>query len=161
MNRGGEFGRDKNPACQRLAQGLDPSDLVDRRPDDRKVETVDSADVAIKHLAEMEREIDHSSRFAHPRSVGVEPVEIAHRFGGGIKRTAAGFVAGRVDKGEARKHTVAKKLQHLAAARTQRSRQNLECIVEHIDENRTRRSVSDWGEAADIGVPEDGANALD
>jgi hypothetical protein len=80
--RGGELGRDENPAAQWLAQGLDPRDLVDRRADDREVEAIHRANIAIEHLAEVEREIDRGNRFPHPRSIRVKSVEAAHCFGG-------------------------------------------------------------------------------
>jgi hypothetical protein len=49
--RGGELGRDENPVAQWLAQGLDTRYLVDRRSDDREVEAIHRANIAIKHLA--------------------------------------------------------------------------------------------------------------
>ena len=62
--RGGELGRDENPAAERLAQRLDARNLVDRRSDDREVEAIDGADIAIEHLAEVEREIDDGNRLS-------------------------------------------------------------------------------------------------
>jgi hypothetical protein len=78
---GGELGRDENPAAQRLAQGLDPRYLVDRWSDDREVEAIHCTNIAIEHLAEMEREIDRGNRLPLPRSIHVKSVEAAHRFG--------------------------------------------------------------------------------
>jgi hypothetical protein len=98
--RGGELGRDENPAAQWLAQGLDPRYLVDRRSDDREVEAIHRANIAIEHLAEMEREIDPGNRLSHPRSIRVKSVEAAHCFSGGGKRVATGFVARRSDEGK-------------------------------------------------------------
>ncbi len=62
----GQLGRDEHPAAQGLTQGLDARDLVDRRADDGEVEAVDGADIAIEHLAEMEREVDGGNRLAGP-----------------------------------------------------------------------------------------------
>ena len=55
---------------------------VDRRSDDREVEAIHRANIAIEHLAEVEREIDRGNRFPHPRSIRVKSVEAAHCFGG-------------------------------------------------------------------------------
>jgi hypothetical protein len=159
--RGGELGRDENPAAQRLAQGLDSRYLVDCRSDDREVEAIHRANIAIEHLAEVKREVDHGSRLSHPCSIRVKSVEAAHCFGGGGERVAAGFIARSSHEGKARKHAIAKELQHLTAVRTQRRCQRLEYVVEHFNENRPRRRVGYWREAADIRVPKDGADALD
>ena len=91
--RSGELGRDENPAAQRLAQGIDPRYLVDRRSDDREVEAIHRANIAIEHLAEVEREIDRGNRLPHPRSISVKLVEAVHCFGGGGERVATGFIA--------------------------------------------------------------------
>src|SRR5262249_12414186 len=55
---------DKDPAAQGLAQCLDPRNLIDRGADDRKVKAIDSAYIAIEHLAKMECEIDGGNRRA-------------------------------------------------------------------------------------------------
>ena len=54
---GGEVGGDEHLAPQRLSQGLDARDFVDRRPDDGEVEAIHGADIAIEDLAEVEREV--------------------------------------------------------------------------------------------------------
>ena len=64
----------------------------------------------------------------------VKSVEPAHRFGGGVERVAAGLVARRSIEREAREHAIAKELQHLTAARTQRGGQRFEHVVEHFNE---------------------------
>jgi hypothetical protein len=79
---GGELGRDENPVAQRLAQGP-PAD-------DREVEAIHRANIAIEHLAKVEREIDPGNRLSHPRSIGVKLVEAAHCFSGGGERVATG-----------------------------------------------------------------------
>jgi hypothetical protein len=58
----GEHGGDKDSTAQELAQCLYARNLVDRGPDDGKVEAIDSADIAIEHLAKMEGEIDSGNR---------------------------------------------------------------------------------------------------
>src|SRR5207253_665155 len=84
--------RDLHLAAQRLAQGLDPGDLVDRRADHREVEAVDRADIAVQHLAQMEGEIDRRNRLAGLGPCGAEPVETRYRLGGGVERPAANFL---------------------------------------------------------------------
>ena len=61
---GDELGGDEHRAAQRLAQRLDARDLVDRGADDGEIEPVGRADIAVEHLAEMEREIDGGERRA-------------------------------------------------------------------------------------------------
>jgi hypothetical protein len=151
--RGGELGRDENPAAQRLAQGLDPGYLVDRRSDDREVEAIRRANIAIEHLAEVEREINRGNRLPHPRSIRVKSVEAAHCFGGGGERVATGFIARRSNEGKAREHAIAKELQYLTAVWTQRGCQRLEYVVKHVNEDWPRRRVGYWSEASDIRVP--------
>ena len=117
--RRGELSRqNENPAAQRLAQGLDSRYLVDRRSDDREVEAIHRANIAIEHLAEVKREVDHGSRLSHPCSIRVKSVEAAHCFGGGGERVAAGFIACSSHEGKARKHVIAKELQHLPCGRS-------------------------------------------
>src|SRR5438105_2358503 len=87
--RGGELGGYQHLAAQRLAQGLDPGDLVDRRADHREIEAVDRADIAVQHLTEMEGEIDRRGRLAGLAPHGVEPVEPRHRLGRGVERATA------------------------------------------------------------------------
>jgi hypothetical protein len=140
-DRGGECSRDEDFAAKRLAQRFDPRDLIHSGPDDGKVEAIDSADIAVQHLTEMESKVDRGERLPHPHTIGVESVESIHCGGGRIKRTITGFSASRVDKSEAREHTVAKELEHLSAVRTQRGRQGLEYVIEHFNKNGTRRRV--------------------
>src|SRR5262252_2245862 len=102
-----EHGGDKDSAAQGLAQCLHARNLVDRGADDRKVEAIDSADIAIEHLAKMEREIDGGYRLAHPCSIGIKPVEVVHCFGSGVEGPATGFITSRIDKGKASEHAVA------------------------------------------------------
>src|SRR5712692_3005055 len=64
--RGGEFGGDQEIAAEHLAQQLDPRDLVDGRADDGEIEAIDRADIAVEHLAEVQREIDRRGRLAEP-----------------------------------------------------------------------------------------------
>ena len=54
-DRGCELGRDENLAAQRLAQGLDPRNFVDRRSDDRKVEAVNDRRQRVALMARMNR----------------------------------------------------------------------------------------------------------
>jgi hypothetical protein len=107
VSHGGELGRDENPATQRFAQSLDPHYLVDRRSDDREVKAIHRANIAINHLAEMEREIDRGNRLSHPRSIRVKSVEAALCIGGGRKRVVTGFMARRCDEGKACEHAFA------------------------------------------------------
>src|ERR1700674_4110120 len=84
-----ELGGDQHLAPERFAQGLDARDLIDCWSDDREVEAVDSADIAIEDFPDMEREVDRSSQLARLAPGAVEPVESVHRVHRGIDRTAA------------------------------------------------------------------------
>src|SRR5207248_3695600 len=50
--------RQQDAALDRAAHRGDAGDLVDRRPDDREIEPLVTADIAVEHLADMEAEID-------------------------------------------------------------------------------------------------------
>jgi hypothetical protein len=115
----GKLGRHEHLATQGLTQGLDARDFVDRRPDYRKVEAVDGADIAIEYLPEMEREVDRGNWLAGLLPRGIEPIETIHRFRRGIESLAAGLIPRRIDEGKGREHAVAEEFQHLAAARAQ------------------------------------------
>ena len=47
---------------------------------------------------------------------------IARALNIGVERVAAGFIARRIDEGEAREHAIAQELEHLTAMSTQRGR---------------------------------------
>jgi hypothetical protein len=68
----------RDSTTERLAQCLDPRHLVDRGPDDREVEAIDGTNIAVEHLAEMEREINRGGRLSRLDSRLVEAVETAH-----------------------------------------------------------------------------------
>ena len=88
-DRGGELRGDQDPAPQRFAQSLNARHFVDRRPDHREVEAIDGADIAVQHLADMQRKIDVANRFANRRSRAIEPVERPHRLCRGVECFAA------------------------------------------------------------------------
>src|SRR5258706_2066114 len=90
LGRRGEGGRDEDLAIEGLAQRLDARHLVDGGADDGEVDAVGGADIAVEHLAEMEREIDGGDRLAGGRARSGERVERLHRLGGGIEGGAAG-----------------------------------------------------------------------
>ena len=127
-------------AAEWLAQRLDARYLVDRRADDCEVKAIDGANIAIEDLADVEREIDDGNWLPCPCSIGVKSVDALHRFGGGVKRAATGFTAGRVHEGKAREHAIAKELQHLSPA--WRARPSApEDVVKHFNKNRPWRRI--------------------
>ena len=95
------------------------------------------------------------------RRIAAEPVEPGHRLDGGVERPAAGRAALGFLEREAGEHAVAEEFEHLAAACAQRRDQGLEYLVEHFDQDQARHRVGDRGKAADIGVAQHGADALD
>ena len=101
-----ELRRDKHPAAQRFAQGLDAGGFVDRRPDYREVEPVDRTDVAIKHLAEMECQIDRGGGLSGFAPRRVQPVDSAHCFGRCVECLMAYLVPGRILEWKDRQHAI-------------------------------------------------------
>jgi len=75
--------RQQDAALHRAAHRGDASDLVDRRPDDREIEPLVAADIAVEHLADMQSEINIGGRQAFPGPAPVEFVDAAaqRRFG--------------------------------------------------------------------------------
>src|SRR5271166_5337214 len=159
--RGGELGWDENRPAERLAQGFDAGRFVDRGPDDGEVEPVARADVAVKHLPDVEREVDGRDRDAGRRAARVQRIERLHRLDCSIERAPAGFRTARVFEGKDGQHPVADEFEHLAAARPERSRETLEDVVEQINDDGAGRGIADRGEAPDIGVPEHGLKIVD
>jgi hypothetical protein len=58
------FGRDQHLITQGLAQGFDAGSFVDRRPDHGEVEAVGRADIAVKDLFQVERQVDYGNWLA-------------------------------------------------------------------------------------------------
>ena len=140
---------------------LDARGFVDRRPDHREIESVDSADIAVQHLAEMKGQVDRGSRFARIAPRSVHPIDCTHRLGRCLERPMADVFPGCVLEGKDREHTVAEEFEHLSAARAQRSGQRLEYLVEQFDDYRARRRVGDGRKGADIGIPQHRTDAFD
>src|SRR5437016_2047226 len=114
-----KLGRNEHLAAQGLTQGFDARNFVDRRPDYGEVEAVDGADVAIEHLAEMEREVDCGHWLAGLAPRGIEPIETIHRFPCRVESLAAGLIPRCIHEGKDREHAVTEEFQHLATARAQ------------------------------------------
>lgn len=92
----GELRGDEDLATQGLTQSLDAGDFVDRRPDHRKIEPLDGADVAVEHVSEMQREVDRRNGLAGRAPQHIEPIETLHRFNPGIERQGTGLIPRRV-----------------------------------------------------------------
>src|SRR4029077_2464591 len=103
-------------AAQRLAKRLDARHLVDRRADDREIEPIDCADVAVQHVPKMEREIDWSDWPACGDAPCAERFNLVNRLKRGVERAAASFGPIRVFEREDGEHRIADELEHLAAA---------------------------------------------
>jgi len=129
-----EFRRDKHIPAQGLAQGLDARCFVDCRPDHREIESVDGVNIAVQHLANMQSQVDRGGRFAGLAPLGVWSVDGVHRLGRCVERLATDLFPGCVVERKDRQHTIAKKLQHLTAARAQRTGQWLDDLVEQFDD---------------------------
>ena len=159
-SRSDELSGDEDFAAERVAQFFDPGDLVDRGPDHCEIEPIGRADIAIEHLPDMQRQIDADGRQPRRRALRIARLQGLHRLDRRVERAVAGFrLIGLLER-ERREHRVADEFQDLAAARPQRRGQCLEHVIEHFDDGGTGRCVADRGEAADIGVPEHGVQAV-
>src|SRR3984957_1507865 len=111
-----ELGGDQHRATERLAKRLDARHLIDRRADDREVEPIDRADVAVQHVPKMEREIDRGDRPACGDARTPQRLDVPHRLDRGVERAAASLSPIRVFEREDGEHCVADELEHLATA---------------------------------------------
>ena len=66
--RGGEGARDKDGPVERPAETLEAADQIDGGANRREIEPVSGADIAPKHLAEMQRDAKGQGREPVPPS---------------------------------------------------------------------------------------------
>jgi hypothetical protein len=156
----GKLGRDQHLMAQWLAQGLNAGGFVDRRPDHREVEAVGGADITVKDLAKMERYVNRGNGLADGAPRVIQRVDCPHRLDRSVESSPTSLVSRCIRKREYRQHPIAYELEHLAAARAQRSRHGFEDLVQHFDDCQTRHGIGDGGKTADVGVPQHGADAL-
>src|SRR5260370_10151901 len=77
VQAGAKIRRGQQFAVDRTAHRRDAADLVDRRPHNGEIEAVLAADVAIKHLADMQPDIGRRRRPAIAAAAGVERSRVA------------------------------------------------------------------------------------
>jgi hypothetical protein len=86
-----------------LGQVLHPDHFVDRGPDDRKLQPLRHADIAVDHLAQMQRDAEVEHRVVCLRQRGVKPPAGLEGRG---ERAATGFFGRPLDPEQAQ-HGVA------------------------------------------------------
>jgi len=80
------------------AQRFNARDLVDGGSDDREVEPVGRADIAVEHFPDVKRDVDHHGRQARRGARLIKSRERLHRFHRGVERTPACLPAIRFGK---------------------------------------------------------------
>src|SRR5271169_503736 len=112
-NRDREARRNENILLDRAAHRQDSADLVHFRADDREVEAVLAADIAVKHIADMQRQINLGRRQIGFGTASIEFADaIAHPRRGGERLEAGLRVVLTSEDGEG---PVADQLQYIAA----------------------------------------------
>ena len=136
-----------------------PRGEVHRRADTGEVEPVAAADVAVHHVAGVERK----SEADRPRRLcGVESVDAPARVQRAGECALADLprVVGLGER-EDRQQAVADEFQHLAAAVEDRRHLAVEIAVEQIDQLLRRQPFGQRREAAHVRQPDHGADFLD
>src|SRR5437899_1262251 len=107
----GKIGREQHILLDRPAHRQDPADLVDCRADDREIEAVLAADIAVEDIADVKRQIDLAGRQSGGGALAVQLDDaLAHSYRGGERAQASFFaILGR----ENRERAVADQLQHI------------------------------------------------
>jgi hypothetical protein len=112
-----EFCRHEYVSAQWLAQRFDAGDLVDRWSDDREVESVRGSDIAVKHFAQVQGQIDNSDLLTGGTARPIHAVDRCHRFNRRVERLAGRLSLPRIIDREDRQHAVAHELQDLGSPR--------------------------------------------
>ena len=91
-------------------------------------------DIAIQHVAQMQRQIHSSNPLPHGVAHSVHLVDRRHRFGRRSERLAADFLRPLAVEREDCQHANAQELLDQGAARTQGNCQCLKHIVQQLDD---------------------------
>src|SRR5947208_2573162 len=87
-----QFRGNQNLSTQGFAQDLDARGFVDRRSDNREVEAVDGADIAVEHLTQMKCQVGRGGRLAYRTPCAIQSIDFAHRLGRGVERQSTGLL---------------------------------------------------------------------
>src|SRR5712692_7364038 len=155
-----EIPRDQQRIPGQLGLLFEPTGEIDGWADDRAVEPMRRADIAVADIAEMKRQPEAQRLLA----VGTALlVQLGHRRKGvscGLQRRPATCAEIVGLRRENRQHTVADEFENLAAGALDRPDHALEPLVQDLDERGERQRVGHPGEAAQIAVPDRGMDGL-
>ena len=148
VNSRGRWAANSADADDRLAELrrdlLQPRREIDRRPDAGEIEPVAAADIAVQHLADVQRQPE-ADRVRRRRPAACRARRSARsRLARGGERPAADLVrvvAVRRQR-ENRQQSVADELQHLAAVLEDRRHLAVEIAVEQIDQLLRRQPLA-------------------
>ena len=137
-----------------------PRRKIHRRPDAGEIEAVAAADIAVHHLADVQREpeADRILAFRRARQFG----DACPHFPRAGKRAAAN--RGRVGVAGDRKNrqqAVTHEFEHLAAVIEDRRHLRAEIAVQAVDQSLRRQLLGNRREAAHIRQPDRGADRFD
>ena len=152
VEAGAERRRHQKFPVDRAAHRGDAADLVDGRPHHGEVEPVVAADIAVKHLADMQADMGRRHRPAFGHAAGGERLHVAAEAMFGAQCGA--FSHRQVVVGEHRQHAVADQLQHLAAGVVDGVDRGLRIIIEERDDLAGIDAFADRGRAAQVGEPQ-------
>src|SRR5438046_152645 len=123
-----KIGREQHILLDRPAHGQDPADLVDCRTDDREIQAVLAADIAVENIADVKCEIDLGGRQSGGGALAVQLDDaLAHSCRGSECAQASVFaIIGREDG----KRAVADQLEDIAAMAMHGRDDDLGVVVE-------------------------------
>src|SRR6202142_446242 len=144
---------------ERLGDGLDAADQVDRRSDHREVEAVRRSDVAIDDRAIVKRDDDFERWVAGLGRIRPQDAERRLRLWRRRERVCRG-AGGLVRMGhwKDRKQSVADEFQNFTAMAYDRLRLQVEQIVENANHALAGQLIGHLSEAAQIRRPKYGGN---
>jgi len=155
-----EGGRGDDRSLDSPAHALEPGRLVDRRAQNREVEPLGAADVAVEHLAQVQPHEETGRRLPCRPPLRPEPIDPLERGLCGVESGPTGCVLLLVER-EDREHTVAHELQDLAAELRDRVEDGTGISVEQSHEPVRGQHVGEGREPLEIAEPDRRADRLD
>ena len=117
------------------------------------------ADVAVHHLAEMQRDVEVGRRLVRPAPCHIQFRHLGHHRVSRAQGLGAGI--GAAIEREEGEQPVAHELEHLAAFGMHGADHAVEILIKQLDEIFLRQHLGHLGEALQIGEPQHGRNAGD
>ena len=148
-------------STERLAKLFHPNHFIDRWSNDGEVQPISRANVAVQHLADVQRDINIGKGQACSVTLQVARLQVGRRLNSCVESAAASSLLVGLIERYRRQHRVADEFEHMTSTRPQRGCQNLKNIVQHMNDFRSRRHVADPRETAQISVPKHRVKAVD